>query len=72
MRHRGQPTAEAVPPPSWGPELPLELLMLLPLLTTGSLAISGAGTSSTTLGLGMPVKVNLAVSPLPSASTMTI
>ena len=61
-----------MPPPSWVPGLPVELPTALPLLTTGSLAISGAGTSSTTSGLGTPLKVNLAVSPLPSTSTMTI
>ena len=37
------PTAEAVPPPSWGPGLLVELLTVLPLLATGSLASSGAG-----------------------------
>ena len=39
---------------------------------TGSVAISGAGASGTTSGLGTPLKVNLAVSPVPSASTTTI
>src|SRR6185437_6923451 len=53
------PTAEAVPPPSWGPGLLVELPTVLPLLTTGSLASSGAGTSSTTSGLATPLKVNL-------------
>ena len=50
----------------------MELLTALPLVATGSLAISGAGASGTTSGLGTPLNVNLAVSPLPSTSTMTI
>src|SRR6266568_2063864 len=67
-----QPMAEAVPPPSWIPEVPVELLTAPPLVATGTIATSGAGTSGTVSGLATPVKENVAVSPLPSVSTMTI
>ncbi len=60
-------------PPSWAPALPAELLTALPLGVTGSwTSSSGTAASGSASGLGTPLNVNLAVSPLPSTSTMTI